>query len=122
MLKTRIAVARAVAVPLVELEKHLDAAIAGQAAVQVAAIEGRREAKLPLEAGQEAMALMAQATVSMLAAREAVHRAHRLFRQAQTNMGVGPISYGDFGDSPEETFAPMGVAERPALAVVADAA
>lgn len=101
MLNTRLEVARSVGMPLIKMEEHLDQALTQAAAMQTAAINGRRRAKLPLEAGEDALTLIADATAQLLAARKAVHQAHRLFRQEQTNMGLGVVSYGDYGDTPE---------------------
>lgn len=117
MRKTRLDVAHAVAKPLLAMEQNIDAALTEGAALQVAAIEGRRLARLPLEAGQDALALVAAATAKMIAARAEVHQAHRLLRQEQTNMGLGVVSYGDYGDSPEG-YEATGLDTTPALTIV----
>lgn len=117
MLNTRLEVARSVGLPLLKMEEHLDQALVQAAAMQSAAIDGRRKAKLPLEAGEDALTLVADATAQLLAARKAVHQAHRLLRQEQTAMGLKTVAYGDYGDTPEG-YAPASAQATPALSVV----
>ena len=121
MLKTRRAVAHRVADHLIALEQKIDGALIDTAHLQVAAIEGRREAKLPLHAGQDGLEQLTTATLSLIAARKAVHDAHLAFRDVQDNMRIGPIAFGDYGDTPREYVA-EGATEQPLLAVVRDAA
>lgn len=106
--KVRVELAQSVGLPLIEMEQHLDNALTAGATLQAAAIGGRRAAHLPLEAGQDALDLIASAQAGMLAARRQVHEAHRLLRQYQDQLQLGPVSYGDYGDSPEESATPRG--------------
>lgn len=117
MLNTRRAVVSRVAAEHIALEEQIDGALVRLASLQTAAIEGRREAKLPLHAGQEGLEKLAAATQSLIAARKAVHDAHLTFREVQDQMRLGPIAFGDYGDTPRG-YAPAGAAEQPALAVV----
>ncbi len=121
MLHTRRAVAQRVATQLIALEEKIDGALVDHAHLQCAAIEGRRDAKLPLHAGQEGLEKLAAAAHSLIAARKAVHDAHLAFREVQDGMRIGPIAFGDYGDTPRE-YAPEGAADQPVLAVVRDAA
>ncbi|MEG3122672.1 hypothetical protein [Sphingomonas sp. GB1N7] len=118
MLNTRLELTRKAAAELIAIEKNLDAALVGQAKLQAIAIEGRRNAKLPLHTGQAGLEQLASANINLIAARKAVHEAHLVFRQVQRDMGLGTVSFGDYGDTPDE-FAPSGqVAAQPALAIV----
>lgn len=121
MLNTRRAVAQRVADHLISLEQKIDGALVDHANLTVAAVEGRRQAKLPLHAGQDGLEQLTTAMQSLMAARKAVHDAHLSFRDVQDNMRIGPISFGDYGDTPRE-YAPEGMIEQPILAVVRDAA
>jgi hypothetical protein len=106
MLKTRLDVAKSIATPLIEMEAQVDAALLSHATLQVALIEGRRKAKLPLDAGQEGLEKISLAFDHLLAARKAIHEAHYVFRGVQDKMGIGgyivtgDTNYGDTGDTP----------------------
>jgi hypothetical protein len=102
MLNTRLDLAKSVAANLIALEKNVDGALVDHAKLQVALIEGRRRAKLPLHTGQEGLEQLASAASSLIAARKAIHEAHLVFRQVQDDMGLGTVSYGDYGDTPRE--------------------
>jgi hypothetical protein len=101
MLKQRREVSRNVTTALVEIEGFIDNAILTHARLQVAVIEGRRSANLPLDAGQAAIEKMTDAVGSLVAARKAIHEAHYAFRQARTDLRMPVTSYGDFGDTPD---------------------
>lgn len=116
MLKTRQDVARRIGRELIELEREVDGALVRQASLQVALIEGRRAAKLPLDAGQHGLVKIGEAVASLLAARAAIHDAHHDFRAVRDAMGVR-ADYGDYGDTPNGYQA-----EVPVLALVPDAA
>ncbi len=111
---TRLEVVRSVGAPLCEAEKHLDAAFALLAQVQIAAVEGREKARLPLRTGHDALARLVQAQQTLLATRDAVHEAHNGFRAVQDEMGVDGQEFGDHGDTPREA--------KVGLTVVANAA
>lgn len=111
---TRLEVVRSVGTPLVEAEKHLDAAFALLAQVQIAAVEGREKARLPLHTGHDALAQIVQAQQNLMATRHAVHSAHNGFRSVQDTMGVDGQEFGDHGDTPREA--------KVGLTVVANAA
>lgn len=100
MLNTRREVCKSVASGLISLERSIDDAIVQQGIVQAAVVEGRRKAKLPLDAGQDGIALIADASVALVAARKAVHEAHIRLREVQDRMGVGVVAFGDYGDTP----------------------
>jgi len=125
MRKERMDVARSVARPLIELEKLIDAALLKHAEVQVALVEGRAKAKLPLHAGEAGLEQMAAAAARLIEARKATHAAHYDFRDVQDQMGLSRFKasddrdYGDKGDTPREF---MTVDGFPALSVVSEAA
>ncbi|WP_267395332.1 MULTISPECIES: hypothetical protein [unclassified Sphingomonas] len=117
MLNTRRNVVQRVGFKHIELEAQVDTALVNLAGLQAAAIEGRRQAKLPLHAGQEGLEKLAVAAASLIAARKAIHDAHLSFRDVQDGMRVGPVSFGDYGDTPREATLTE-PAELPALTVV----
>ena len=95
MLNQRHAAARAVANELLPAEKIVDEAIVRNAKLAIAVVEGRRSAKLPLTAGQEALGYVAQANLRLCEARGLLAEAHRSFRQTQAEIGLNAFSYGD---------------------------
>ena len=95
MLNQRHAAARAVADELFPAERHVDEAIVHHAKLAIAVVEGRRAAKLPLTAGQEALGYVAQANVRLCEARELLTQAHRAFRDTQIEIGLQAFGYGD---------------------------
>lgn len=99
---TRIDVVRSVGAPLCEAEAHLDAAFKLLAEVQIAAVEGRAKARLPLDTGHDALAQIVQAQQALMTTRNAVHTAHYGFRAVQDTMGVDDQEFGDHGDTPRE--------------------
>lgn len=119
-LNTRVAVAKSVAEPLLALEHHLDGAITAYAATLTAAIAGRREARLPLAAGQDGLDQLGLAIGQLIGARKAVHAAHTSFRSVSNEMQVPAVAFGDHGDTPED-FAQTRGETRPALAIASAA-
>ena len=115
MLKTRRDAALAVAAELVPLEKEIDGAIIRNAHLQIALIEARRQAKLPLHAGQRGLEKVMEAAGQLLAARAALHEAHYDFKQVRIDMGLRVENFGDMGDTPTGYDA----VEAPTLTVVA---
>ncbi len=101
MLKQRREVSRRITTALVETESHIDNALLTHAQLQIALIEGRRSANLPLDAGQIGIDKITEAVASLIAARKAMHEAHYAFRQVRDELRIPVISYGDFGDTPE---------------------
>lgn len=115
-LNTRVAVAQSVAEPLLALEHHVDAAITAYAATLTAAIAGRREARLPLAAGQEGLDQLGIAIGQLIGARKAVHSVHTSFRSVSDEMRVPAVAFGDHGDTPTDFTQTRGEI-RPALAI-----
>lgn len=113
---TKTAVVKSIGTPLVALEQQLDAALLTSGTVLAAAITGREKARLPLDAGQDAIERLVLAQQQLVAARKAVHEAHYAFREVQDQMRVPPQMFGDHGDTPER-FATTG-AMTPQLSVV----
>lgn len=114
---TRTEVVKSIGTPLIALEQHLDAALITGGAVLAAAITGREKARLPLDAGQDAIERLMNAQQQLVAARKLVHEAHYALREVQDQMRVPPQMFGDHGDTPEK-FATTGAA-GPQLTVVA---
>jgi len=118
MLKTRRELTRTMTAELRAIEQLLDEAQVRQAQLIATAIEGRRAAKLPLFAGEEALALVADAQVDLLKTRKAIHAAHYAFRDVRDQMGVQPEAFGDYGDTPRE-YAPEGQAALTVVGAIA---
>jgi hypothetical protein len=112
-------VSRTVTTALVDVESNLDKALLSHARLQIAVIEGRRSANLPLDAGQAGLDKMSEAVGHLVAARKAIHEAHYAFRQTRTDLRMPTTSYGDFGDTPDGGMVP---AEHVGLALVHAAA
>lgn len=107
MLNQRLAAARNVADELLPAEADLDNAILHASRLAIAVIEGRKEAKLPLNVGQEGLALMSRATMKLIAARSDIIEAHIAFRQTQNEIGLRAVSFGDFWESPDKSSAEL---------------
>lgn len=114
MLNQRLAVTRTVTTGLVALEKQIDDALVMHGRLQVALIEGRRSANLPLDAGQDGLDKVTEAAASLVAARKAMNEAHYAFRAVREQLRLPVHAYGDTGDSPER-FATIGTAKPLAL-------
>lgn len=117
-LNTRLAVAKSVAEPLIELEQQVDTSLGTLTTVLNAVIAGREKARLPLHAGQEGIERIAAAASSLIAARKAIHEAHYAFRDVQEQMGLGAVAYGDHGDTPKVFTGQLGDVVTPELAIV----
>lgn len=94
-------VSRTVTAALIDVESNIDNALVSHGHLQIAVIQGRRSANLPLDAGQPGIDKMAEAAGHLIAARKAIHEAHYAFRQARTDLRMPVTSYGDFGDTPD---------------------
>lgn len=100
MLNQRHKAAQAIANELFPAEKVVDDAIVHHAKLAIAVVEGRRSAKLPITAGQEALDYVTQATVRLSEARALLAAAHRSFRETQVEIGLKAFSYGDLQECP----------------------
>ncbi len=118
MLKTRKDLTRTVTEELRAIEQLLDEAQVRQAKLIAIAVEGRRAAKLPLFAGEEALALVATASVDLLATRKSIHAAHYAFRDVRDQMNIRAEDFGDHGDTPRDFTDPMGIEAQPVVALV----
>jgi hypothetical protein len=115
MLKQRRDVSRNITLALVATEAHIDDALLSHAKLQIALIEGRRSANLPLDAGQAGIDKITEAVANLVAARRAMNEAHYAFRAARDELRMPVTSYGDTGDTPlGEGIA----AQTPVLALV----
>ena len=95
MLNQRHEVAQAVAQELLPAEHDIDSAIVRNARLTIAVIEGRKNARLPLAAGQEGLYLVASANARLVEARGLLVAAHTAFRKTQSEIGLDAFSYGD---------------------------
>ncbi|MDQ1231714.1 hypothetical protein [Sphingomonas sp. SORGH_AS_0879] len=100
MRKERLAVAHSIANELIPYEQELDAAIIRNAKLTMAIIDGRRRARAPLTIAQRSLENVALANVRLIEARNLIHEAHYDLREAQYEIGLGAVSYGDYGDTP----------------------
>lgn len=115
MLKQRRDVSRNITLALVETESHIDNALLTHAKLQIALIEGRRSANLPLDAGQAGIDKITEAVASLVAARKAMHEAHYVFRAVRDELRIPITAYGDTGDTP---FTEVNAAPARVLALV----
>jgi hypothetical protein len=114
LLNQRHETARAVATELLPAEKDVDSAIVRNARLTIAVIEGRRKCKLPLNAGEDGLNLVTQATARLVEARGLLAQAHFAFRETQNEMGLQAFSYGDISECP-----PSSAEETSPLKIVA---
>jgi hypothetical protein len=84
------------------------------AKMTIAVIEERKNCKLPLTTGQEGLEFVTQATVSLVAARASLARAHMAFKSTQLEVGLQAFSYGDISECP-----PSSAEESTPLKIVA---
>lgn len=107
MLNQRLTAARKVADELLPAESNLDDAILHASKVAIAVIEGRRAAKLPLNVGQEGLALVSRAATKLIDARGDIIEAHVAFRATQDEIGLRAVSFGDVYESPDKKTAQL---------------
>lgn len=105
MLNQRLTVARTITTNLIGLERQIDDALVMHGQLQIALIEGRRSANLPLDAGQGGLDKVTEAAASLVAARKAMNEAHYAFRAVRDQLRLPVHAYGDTGDSPDQ-FSP----------------
>lgn len=115
MLNQRLSAAQGVAKELFPAEETLENALLHTSRMMIAAIEGRRLAKLPITMGQAALERTAAAASHLVAARAALGEAHVAFRQTSDEIGLRALSYGDLNECPPASGA---AEERPSLSVV----
>jgi hypothetical protein len=114
LLNQRHETARAVASELLPAEKDVDSAIVRNARLTIAVVEGRRKCKLPLNAGQDGLNLVTEATARLVEARALLAQAHSAFRETQNEIGLQAFSYGDISECP-----PSSAEESMTLKIVA---
>ncbi|MBA2466184.1 MAG: hypothetical protein H0V46_01085 [Sphingomonas sp.] len=102
MLNERLAAARKVADQLLPAEADLDSAILHASRLAIAVIEGAKTAKLPIDTGQEGLALVARASAKLVEARGEILAAHVAFRETQDDIGLRTLSFGDLWVSPDK--------------------
>lgn len=100
MLNQRLTFAKGVADELFPAEADLEKAIVHASRLTIALVEGRKAAKQPITMGQEGLALMARATTKLVDARGDIGAAHAAFREAQSDLGLKAVSFGDFWECP----------------------
>lgn len=101
MLNQRLAFAKGVADELFPAEAGVESAIVHASRLAIALIEGRKEAKQPITIGQQGLALMSSATAKLVEARGEIGAAHAAFREAQDQLGLRAVSFGDYWECPD---------------------
>ncbi len=101
MLNKRHEIAQSIARELIPAEREIESAILRNARLTIAVVEGRKAARMPLDAGQDGLRLVAQATASLVEARGLIVGAHKAFRKTQSEAGLDCFSYGDIAECPE---------------------
>ena len=110
MLNQRHQVAQSIANELLPAEQDVDRAILRNARLTIAVVEGRKALRLPLDAGQEGLSMVARANASLVEARGLLASAHVAFRKTQSEVGLDCFSYGDVEECPP----PQGLEAAPA--------
>ena len=105
MRQERLAAAHAIADELLPHERELDDAIVRNAQLTVAMIKGRQKARAPLTLANKSLEHVALANMRLIEARHHIQEAHLGLREAQFEIGLGPVSWGDYGDTPAPTSA-----------------
>jgi hypothetical protein len=100
MLNQRLSAAQGVANELFPAEEALEEALLRTSKMAIAVIEGRRHAKLPFASGQEGLAKVHAAAALLIAARAELGAAHAAFRNAQAEIGLRAVSFGDLRECP----------------------
>lgn len=97
MLNDRITAARSVAEHLLPHEREIDDAVIRNARLTIALVEARQKARAPLPLGQEALRHVSNAAVCLADARSHINDAHMVLRDAQLELGIPNMTYGDYG-------------------------
>ena len=97
MLQERIAAALSVAETIIPHEQEIDAAYIRNCELGIAIVRARVRAKAPLTMGQDALRHVSQASACLAEARCHINDAHMKLRDAQIELGLPTISYGDYG-------------------------
>ena len=116
MLNDRLAAARAVASHLIPTEDSIEDAIVSASRLAIAIVEGRREARLPVTAGQESLAAVALTSEALIQARLQIGLAHAALAEDKIKIGLGARGMGDWGECPKTASADT--PPRPGLQVV----
>ncbi len=101
MLNNRLSVARTIASELHPAEADLDNAILHASRLAIAVVEGRREARLPINVGQEGLGGVVKAAGHLVEARAALIAAHSAFRKDKDEIGLRAVAVGDLWDCPK---------------------
>jgi hypothetical protein len=116
VLNDRLAAARAVASHLIPTEDSIEDAIVSASRLAIAIVEGRREARLPVTAGQESLAAVALTSEALIQARLQIGLAHAALAEDKIKIGLGARGMGDWGECPKTASADT--PPRPGLQVV----
>ncbi|HEX8381806.1 MAG TPA: hypothetical protein VF592_00380 [Sphingomonas sp.] len=100
MRQERLSAAHDIAEHLIPHEREIDDAIIRNAQLTVAMIKGRQRAKAPLTTAHKSLEHVALASMRLIEARNHINEAHMVLRNAQFDLGLGAVSYGDYGDTP----------------------
>lgn len=114
MLKERRRAAELVANDFLQAESAIDAAAMHAMACVTTMLAQRREARLPVTVGLEALQIVSEAANDMVRVRQRIIEAHALLVEARADIGVR--SYGDQSECPPDY---MSATAAPHLAAVA---
>lgn len=101
MLKDRRNAAMKVAESLFAAEDAIDAALARAAELNGAMVKARTEAKLSAIVAQDAFEGAAAAYGALVRARAEIVETHKRLSQAQIQIGLRAVAFGDLGKPPE---------------------
>lgn len=105
-----------IAADLLSLEGQIDATIASSGRLPVTMMAARAHARLPAAVDQEALRHAAKAFELMVQARQHVVQAHARYAEAQKDLGLESVAFGDQYLCPGESGS---VQSEPALRLAA---
>lgn len=100
MLKNRRAAATKVADSLFAAEAAIDAALARAAELNGTLVAARAEANLSAIVGQDAFEVAAAAFAALARARSEIVETHKRLSEAQVQVGLGSVAFGEQGKPP----------------------
>jgi hypothetical protein len=114
MLNDRLNAARKIAGELFPLERDLESTFLRATRLSAAIIEGRRDARMAITAGQESLAELAAASALLIEARARIASVHAALADERLNAGLRTFAMGDVDECPP---APKGLHAVPDVRV-----
>ncbi len=100
MLNDRLAAARKIAAEIFTLESDIESTFLRATRLSAAIVEGRRNARMPISAGQDSLRELAAATTLLIEARTCVAAAQASLAEERIHAGLRLYGMGDVDDCP----------------------